>query len=180
MPNNCKCCLSMSCQVDTRANSVAPTFTRQVDRSELQLNALSSLLVRKQRSPASDEECRIDIATHLIAPFSTLLFSSGGGRLAVHVDSVEGDFFGLPDGRFVRAARRSSYTSVGWKFLRKPGNSRGLEVDGNFVKNQVTVTLRSRFIAFYNNNFVCIHCHLLTPAECRKCALIRGYKLKLN
>ena len=108
--NNWKCRLSMSCQVDTQAHSVAPTFTRhQVDRSELQLNMPSSLLVHKQRSPASDEGCRIDIATHLAAPFSTLLFSSRGGRLVVHVDSVEGDFFGLPDGRFVRAACRSSY-----------------------------------------------------------------------
>ena len=67
-------------------------------------------------------------------------------------------------------------TSVGWKFLRTPGNSPGLEpeVNGNLVKNQVTVTLRSWFIAFYNNRFVCIHYHLLTPAECRKCALIWG------
>ena len=31
---------------------------------------------------------------------STLLFLSGGGRLAVHIESVEGDFFGLPTGRF--------------------------------------------------------------------------------
>ena len=46
---------------------------------------------------------------HLTVPFSTLLFSSGGGQLAVHIDSVEGEFFGLPDGHFLRAARRSSY-----------------------------------------------------------------------
>ena len=111
MPNNWKCRLSMSCQVDTQAHSIVPSFTRcQVDQSELQLNMPSSLLVRKQRStPASDEGCRINIAMYLAAPFSPLLFLSGGGRLAVHVDSVEGDFFGLPDGHFVRAARRSSY-----------------------------------------------------------------------
>ena len=48
--------VSMSCQVDTQAHSIALTFTRsQVDPSELQLNMPSSLLVRKQRSPASDE-----------------------------------------------------------------------------------------------------------------------------
>ena len=29
VPNNWKCCLSMGCQVDTRAHSVAPTFTRR-------------------------------------------------------------------------------------------------------------------------------------------------------
>ena len=80
----------------------------------------------------------------------------------MYVDSVQGDFFGLPDGRFMHDAVA---TSVGWKSFRKPGNSRGLEVDGNLVKNWVTVTLRSWFIAFYNNKFVCIHCHLLTPAE---------------
>ena len=70
-------------------------------------------------------------------------------------------------------------TSVGWKFLRKPGNSCGLEVDGNFVKNQVTVTLRSWFIAFYNNKFICIHCHLLTPVEWRKYKRL-NVEIKLN
>ena len=49
VPNNWKCRFSMSCQVDTQAHSIALTFTRcKVDRSELQLNMLSSLLARKQ------------------------------------------------------------------------------------------------------------------------------------
>ena len=110
--NNWKCHLSMSSQVGTQAHSIASTFTgSKVDRSELQLNMPSSRLVRKQRSPASDEGCRIDIATYL-TPFSTFLFLSGGGRLAVHVDSVEGDFFGLPDGHFARAARRVCWLEV--------------------------------------------------------------------
>ena len=113
MPNNWKCRLSMSCQVDTQAHSVAPTFTRrQVDRSELQLKMLSSLLMRKQRSP-DFEGCRIDIATHLVAPFSTLLFSSGGGRLAVQVDSVECDFFGLSDGRFAEYELHDAVATCG-------------------------------------------------------------------
>ena len=39
VPNNCKCRLSMSCQVDTQAHSIASAFTQsQVDLSELQLN----------------------------------------------------------------------------------------------------------------------------------------------
>ena len=87
MPNNWKC--RMSCRVDTQAHSVAPTFTRR--QVEGNFNMPLSLLVRKQRSPAPDKGCRIDIVTHLAAPFSTSLFLSGGGRLVVHVDSVEGD-----------------------------------------------------------------------------------------
>ena len=135
----------------------------------------SSLFVCKQRSPASDEGCRIDIAMHLAAPFSTLLFSLGGGRLVMHVDSVQGDL--------VWSHRRTLRTScttqqlrlqVESSLYRKPGNSRGLEIDGNLVKNQVTVSLRSWFIASHNNKVACIHCHLVTPAECQKCALIRG------
>ena len=48
MPNNWKCRLSMSCQLDTQAHSIAPTFTwSQVDWSELQLNMPSSLFMRK-------------------------------------------------------------------------------------------------------------------------------------
>ena len=67
VPNNWKCHLSMSCQVDTQAHSIAPTFTRrQVDRSELQLNMPSSLLVCKQQSPLLLTK---DVATRLAAPF---------------------------------------------------------------------------------------------------------------
>ena len=120
--------------IDTQAHSIAPTFTRcQVDRSELQLNMPSS-----SPAPASDKGCRIDRAMHLavidvcISQHPSVLCCSRQ-ELALHIGSAEGDFFGLPDGHFVRAAFSS--TSVGWKFLRKPGNFCGLEVDGNLVIN---------------------------------------------
>ena len=119
-----------------------------LSRSDLQFNMPSSLLVRKLQSPASDE-CRIDIATHLAAIDIRILL------LMVHVESSKETFW--PP----RWTLRTSYTTqycVGWKPLRKPGNSHGLEVDGNLVKNLITFTPRSWFIT-YNNKFVCIHCH---------------------
>ena len=71
----------------------------------------SSLLVRKQPFLASD-----NIATHFTAPFSTLLFSSGGEQLAVHV-SVEGDFL-VSQTDTLYELHDAVATSVGWKFHR--------------------------------------------------------------
>ena len=60
------------------------------------------------------------------------------------------DFFGLPTGRFGQAVQ----LSVG-----SPLENLGIPVvESSMATFEEILTIRSWFIAFYNNNFVCIHC----------------------
>ena len=151
MPNNWKCRLSISCQVDTQAHSVVPTFTRcQV---EANFNMPSSLLVRKLRSPASDEGCRIDIATHLAAINICILLRPS----LLHCSCQEGGDFLASQMDASDKLHDAVCLSVG-SSLENLVNSRGLEVDNNLVKNQVYRLLQQQ-IPLYP-------LPLFTQAEC--------------
>ena len=92
--------------------------------------------------------------------------------LSVHLESVVGDFFGLPTGRFGWAVRRSM--SVGWKRLRKPlwlrTRRQPFEESVNFWRldlgSSLSTTTSSASIASVHATF--------HTSRVPKCALIGG------